>query len=38
VIPGTVVARLLEAEQAAPAVRVMPRNFDFDSEIDPIPI
>jgi hypothetical protein len=38
VIPDTVVARLLEVEQAAPAVRVLPRNFDFDCEIDPIPV
>jgi hypothetical protein len=38
VVPGTVVAHLLEVEAAAPGVRVLPRIFDIHFEIDPIPI
>jgi len=38
VVPGTVFAGLPEAEQAAAAVRVLPRSFGLDFEIDPIPI
>jgi hypothetical protein len=38
VVPGREMARLLEAEVAVPAARVLPRIFDFDFEIDPIPI
>ena len=38
--PGaeSIVASLLEAEEAAPLRRALPRVFDFDFEIDPIPI
>lgn len=38
VVPGTVMARLLEADVAVPAVRVLPRNSNVYIEIDPIPI
>jgi len=38
VVPGTVVAHLLEVEAVAPGVRVPARIFDIHFEIDPIPI
>jgi hypothetical protein len=38
VVPGRVMARLLEVEVAVPAVRVLPGIFDVHFEIDPIPI
>jgi hypothetical protein len=38
VVPGRVMARLLEAEAVVPAVRVLPRILDVHFEIDPIPI
>ena len=38
VVPGTVFAGLFDAEHPAPGIRVPPRAFDLDFEIDPIPI